>query len=57
MANYEEKTVLMDEATSKRAVSRIAYEIVERNRGTENLVIIGITCKAYNQENRRNRGH
>lgn len=37
MANYEEKTVLMDEATSKRAISRIAYEIVERNRGTENL--------------------
>ena len=45
MANYEEKTVLMDEATSKRAVSRIAYEIVERNRGTENLVIIGIQTK------------
>ena len=35
----------MDEATSKRAVSRIAYEIVERNRGTENLVIIGIQTK------------
>ena len=45
MANYEEKTLLMDEATSKRAVSRIAYEIVERNRGTENLVIIGIQTK------------
>ena len=45
MANYEEKTVLMDEAPSKRAVSRIAYEIVERNRGTENLVIIGIQTK------------
>ncbi len=45
----------MDEATSKRAVSRMHIkEIVERNRGTENLVIIGIqtkrciTCKAYN---------
>ena len=47
MANYEEKTVLMDEATSKRAVSRIAYEIVERNRGTENLVIIGFKRKVY----------
>ena len=42
MANYEEKTVLMDEATSKRALSRFAFDIVERNRGTENLVIIGI---------------
>lgn len=42
MANYEEKTVLMDEMTAKRAISRIAYEILERNRGTKDLVIIGI---------------
>lgn len=45
MARYIEKTVLMDEATVKRVVSRMAYEIVERNRGTENLVIIGIQTK------------
>lgn len=45
MAEYTEKTVLMDEATAKRAVSRMAYEIVERNRGTEDLVIIGIQTK------------
>ena len=51
MANYEEKTLLMDEATSKRAVSRIAYEIVERNRGTENLVIIGIQTKGVSLAN------
>lgn len=45
MANYTEKTVLMDEATAQRAVSRMAYEIVERNRDTENVVIIGIQTK------------
>lgn len=45
MAKYTEKTVLMDAATVKRAVSRMAYEIVERNKGTENLVIIGIQTK------------
>ncbi|MBQ8301064.1 MAG: bifunctional pyr operon transcriptional regulator/uracil phosphoribosyltransferase PyrR [Clostridia bacterium] len=45
MAEYTEKTVLMDEATAKRAVSRMAYEIVERNRGVEDLVIIGIQTK------------
>ncbi len=45
MAEYTEKTVLMDEATAKRAVSRMAYEIVERNRGAEDLVIIGIQTK------------
>lgn len=42
---YSEKTVLMDESAAKRAVSRIAYEIVERNKGTENLIIIGIQTK------------
>lgn len=45
MAEHTEKTVLMDEATARRAVSRIAYEIVERNRGADNLVIIGIQTK------------
>lgn len=45
MANYPEKTILMDKSTVKRAVSRIACEIVERNRGTDNLVVIGIQTK------------
>ena len=45
MAKYSEKTVLMDSATVKRAVSRMAYEILERNKGAENLVIIGIQTK------------
>ena len=45
MAKYKEKTILMDEQTAKRAVSRMAYEIVERNRSTDNLVVIGIQTK------------
>ena len=45
MMKYAEKTVLMDRATAGRAVSRMAYEIVERNKGTENLAIIGIQTK------------
>ncbi len=45
MAKYVEKTVLMDDATAERAVSRIAYEILERNKGTENLALIGIQTK------------
>lgn len=45
MSEYTEKTVLMDDETAKRAVSRMAYEVVERNRGTENLVVIGIQTK------------
>lgn len=33
---------LMDEATLHRAVMRMSHEIVEKNRGTEDLVLIGI---------------
>lgn len=36
------KAVLMDEAAVNRAVTRIAHEIIERNDGVENVVLIGI---------------
>ena len=36
------KAQLMDERAMHRALTRIAHEIVERNRGTENLVLVGI---------------
>ena len=32
----------MDAAAFKRAVTRIAHEIVEKNKGAENVVVIGI---------------
>lgn len=38
----ERKTIIMDENTMRRAVARITYEILERNRGAENLCIVGI---------------
>ena len=37
-----EKTILMDESAIDRALSRIAHEILERNHGTQNIVLIGI---------------
>lgn len=40
-----QKAVIMDENQIKRAVARISYEITERNRGTENLVLIGIMSR------------
>jgi pyrimidine operon attenuation protein/uracil phosphoribosyltransferase len=40
--NFVEKFQLMDAAGINRALSRIASEIVERNRGTDKLVIVGI---------------
>ncbi len=36
------KAVLMDETTLRRSVMRMAHEIVEKNRSTENLVLVGI---------------
>ena len=39
------KNVLMDAEGTKRAVTRIAYEIIERNKGAVNTVIIGIQKK------------
>ena len=45
MPNYVEKTVLMDAEAIRRALTRIAHEIVERNKGVENVVLVGIrTC-------------
>ena len=36
------KAKLMDEAAMGRALMRIAHEITEKNRGVENVVIIGV---------------
>ena len=38
----EENTVILDGAGIKRALTRIAHEILERNKGVQNLVLVGI---------------
>ncbi|MGP4080305.1 bifunctional pyr operon transcriptional regulator/uracil phosphoribosyltransferase PyrR [Pseudalkalibacillus sp. R45] len=40
-----EQTVLLDQQAIKRALTRIAHEILERNKGTENLVLVGIKTR------------
>ena len=42
MTELREKAVLMDEDGIRRALMRIAHEIVEKNHGTEHLVLVGI---------------
>jgi pyrimidine operon attenuation protein/uracil phosphoribosyltransferase len=42
---YQIKAVIMDEKGLNRTLSRLAYEIVESNRGVENLVIVGIRTR------------
>ncbi|MBO6116847.1 MAG: bifunctional pyr operon transcriptional regulator/uracil phosphoribosyltransferase PyrR [Ruminococcus sp.] len=41
----EKKRVIMDEKAVGRAVARISYEITERNKGTEDICIIGIISR------------
>ncbi len=37
-----DKAEIMDESSIARAVTRIAHEIIEKNKGVEDLVLIGI---------------
>lgn len=41
----KKKTVLLDQPAIARALTRIAHEIVERNKGGEDLVLIGIKTR------------
>ncbi|MBP1560899.1 MAG: bifunctional pyr operon transcriptional regulator/uracil phosphoribosyltransferase PyrR [Oscillospiraceae bacterium] len=40
-----QKAVIMDENSMKRAVARISYEILERNKGADKLCFIGILSR------------
>jgi pyrimidine operon attenuation protein/uracil phosphoribosyltransferase len=39
---YVEKAKIMNSSEMRRAVRRMAHEIIEFNKGTENLVLIGV---------------
>jgi len=39
---FKEKALLMDDKAIARAVTRMSHEIIERNKGVENLVLMGI---------------
>ena len=38
----ELKSIVMDEAAVKRSMARITHEIIERNKGLDDLVLLGI---------------
>ena len=40
-----ERAQIMDSVAMRRAIARISFEIIERNRGVENLCIIGIMSR------------
>jgi len=39
------KTLVMDEGDIRRAVTRIAHEILERNRGAKDLALVGVRTR------------
>ncbi len=42
----------MDEKAIARAITRISHEIIERNKGVENLVLVGIKTRGVPIANR-----
>ena len=36
------KTLLLDEKAIERAIRRIAHEVIERNKGLEQMILVGI---------------
>ena len=42
MKNFVSKRQLMDSAAVSRAITRMAFEIIEKNKGTEGLYLVGI---------------
>ena len=47
MDQLYEKTKLMDSKALGRALTRIAHEIIERNKGTADLVLLGILSRGF----------
>jgi pyrimidine operon attenuation protein/uracil phosphoribosyltransferase len=50
--SYQVKAKIMDEAAIRRALTRIAHEIVERNHGVTNLCLVGIKTRGIHIANR-----
>ena len=47
-----EKAKLMDEKAIARAITRISHEIIEKNKGIEDVILIGIKTRGIPIANR-----
>jgi pyrimidine operon attenuation protein/uracil phosphoribosyltransferase len=43
--SFKEKTAVLTESDIQRIITRIAHEIIERNKGAENLALVGIRTR------------
>lgn len=48
----KQKAVLLDNQAIRRALTRIAHEIIERNKGIENCILVGIKTRGIYIANR-----
>lgn len=48
----KEKALILDEKAMMRAIARISYEVIERNKGVESLCLIGILSRGAEIANR-----
>lgn len=47
MISLNTKALIMDEKAVQRAIVRIAHEIIEKNKGVENIVLVGIKTRGW----------
>lgn len=52
VASLKEKAIVLDEQAIRRALTRIAHQIIEKNKGIENCVLIGIRTRGIYLANR-----
>lgn len=43
----EPKAVILDEKGVKRTLTRVAHEIIEKNKGVEDIILVGIRRRGY----------
>ncbi|CAM3411780.1 bifunctional pyr operon transcriptional regulator/uracil phosphoribosyltransferase PyrR [Cytobacillus oceanisediminis] len=48
----QQKAIVLDEQAIRRALTRIAHEIIEKNKGIENCILIGIRTRGIYLANR-----
>ncbi len=51
-STLSQKAIVLDEQAIRRALTRIAHEIIERNKGIKNCVIVGIRTRGIYLANR-----
>lgn len=51
MVIYVEKKLIMDELAIQRSLKRITHEIIERNKGVNDLILVGILTRGIHLAN------